>query len=223
MGAERGRRSGDSPRGRRTDAAIFLEELEDPSAPGGVDCDGAVEAAEAADFTEFEIRESTRDGKPTVRMSPDLPVCEECLAELFDSRDRRYQYPYINCTNCGPRYTVMRSLPYDRPNTTMAAWPLDAFCAGEYDDPAEPALSCAAGGVPGVRAALLFSRCAQAEGETVRGDADSGESGGAAFAGWSDSGGERAGRLSPGLRRAKCGSGFGDARRESIAKKNRSR
>jgi hydrogenase maturation protein HypF len=70
-----------------------------------------------------------------VRISPDLPVCGDCLAELFDRADPRYLYPYINCTNCGPRYTVIEALPYDRPNTTMKHWPMYALCAGQYGDP----------------------------------------------------------------------------------------
>lgn len=95
-----------------------------------------VEPAEPGGFREFTIRPSRRDGSPTARISPDLPVCDECLRELFDPRDRRYHYPYINCTNCGPRYTIVRALPYDRPNTTMAGWPMDDPCAAEYHDPA---------------------------------------------------------------------------------------
>ena len=94
-----------------------------------------VRAAEPAGFTEFTIRESRRTGRPTVRISPDLPVCENCLAELRHPRDPRYGYPYINCTECGPRYTVIEKLPYDRPNTTMKYWPMDALCAGQYHDP----------------------------------------------------------------------------------------
>ena len=84
----------------------------------------------------FSIRESVRREQPTVRISPDLPVCESCLAELFDPGDRRFLYPYINCTNCGPRYTVILGLPYDRPRTTMRQWALDDYCASEYHDPA---------------------------------------------------------------------------------------
>ena len=84
---------------------------------------------------EFAIRESQRAGPPSVRISPDLPVCDACLAECFDPADPRYLYPYINCTNCGPRFTVIESLPYDRSRTTMRYWPLDAFCANQYDDP----------------------------------------------------------------------------------------
>jgi len=91
---------------------------------------------EPAGFSDFSIRESERRDRPTVRISPDLPVCPECLAELFDANDRRYRYPYINCTNCGPRYTVILALPYDRPNTTMKTWPLDSYCSAEYHDPA---------------------------------------------------------------------------------------
>ena len=84
---------------------------------------------------EFTIRDSQRQEHPTVHISPDLPACEDCLKELFDPRDPRYLYPYINCTNCGPRYTIVLDLPYDRSSTTMKAWQFDDFCAVEYHDP----------------------------------------------------------------------------------------
>jgi hydrogenase maturation protein HypF len=89
-----------------------------------------------AGFEAFEIRESTGGEAPTVRISPDLPVCEDCLGELFDPADRRYGYPYITCTNCGPRYSIILGLPYDRPFTTMREWPMCEQCAAEYHDPA---------------------------------------------------------------------------------------
>jgi hydrogenase maturation protein HypF len=95
-----------------------------------------VHAADPVGLTEFTIRESKNREHLTVRISPDLPVCDDCLKELFDSANPRYQYPYINCTNCGPRYSVVVALPYDRPNTIMKPWPLDAFCEKEYRDPA---------------------------------------------------------------------------------------
>ena len=85
---------------------------------------------------EFSIHESERHAHPTTRISPELAVCDDCLRELFDPRDRRHLYPYINCTNCGPRYTVVLGLPYDRPRTTMRDWPLDDYCLREYHDPA---------------------------------------------------------------------------------------
>jgi hydrogenase maturation protein HypF len=94
------------------------------------------ESVEPRGFHDFVIKESERKDRPTVRISPDLPVCQDCLRELEQIGDRRYQYPYINCTNCGPRYTVILSLPYDRPNTTMKSWPLDEYCDQEYHDPA---------------------------------------------------------------------------------------
>lgn len=87
------------------------------------------------DAATFEIRPSTRADAPTVRVSADLPVCEACLRELFDVTDRRYHYPYINCTNCGPRYSIVLALPYDRAQTTMREWPMCARCRAEYEDP----------------------------------------------------------------------------------------
>ncbi len=87
-------------------------------------------------FHNFFIKESERKDRPTVRISPDLPVCDDCLRELHDPANRRFAYPYINCTNCGPRYTVILALPYDRPNTTMKRWPFDDYCDAEYHDPA---------------------------------------------------------------------------------------
>ena len=115
----------------------FLQEMKSHPPQAAQIADVRVETAEPAGCTEFAIRESASERPPTVRISPDLPVCEQCLQELFDPDDRRCHYPYINCTNCGPRYSVIRSLPYDRPNTTMAAWPLDARCAADYLNPAD--------------------------------------------------------------------------------------
>ena len=87
-------------------------------------------------LTDFAIRNSERNGKPTTRISADLPVCDRCLRELFDERDPRFHYPYINCTECGPRYSIIREIPYDRKSTTMAGWQMDTLCAGEYNDAA---------------------------------------------------------------------------------------
>jgi hydrogenase maturation protein HypF len=113
----------------------FLEQLKKEPPPAAAISFLEVQLVEPRGFAEFTIRTSAGDDQPTTRISPDLPVCEDCLRELFNPKDRRYNYPYINCTNCGPRYSVVRSLPYDRANTTMAAWPLDNYCESEYGDP----------------------------------------------------------------------------------------
>ena len=93
--------------------------------------------AEVQGFDDFSIRESTRRNRPTVRISPDLPVCEACLRELFGLADRRYRYPYINCTHCGPRYSIILGLPYDRLQTTMKDWTMCPDCTREYHDPTD--------------------------------------------------------------------------------------
>jgi hydrogenase maturation protein HypF len=147
---------------------IFIEELKSQPPPAATIVNVRVVPTEAAGFTEFIILASRRASKPTVRVSPDLPVCEDCLRELFDARDRRHHYPYINCTNCGPRYTVIRSLPYDRANTTMAQWPLDTYCAKEYDDPANRRFHAQPVACPACGPHYFF----QSSEEIVRGDAD---------------------------------------------------
>lgn len=87
-------------------------------------------------FEDFSIRFSQDDDvSQTTLVSPDLATCDECVDELFDSHDRRYRYPFINCTNCGPRFTIMSSLPYDRPATSMAAFTMCSECQSEYENP----------------------------------------------------------------------------------------
>ena len=85
----------------------------------------------------FRIEESREGLRRQALVSPDVATCEECLAELLDPTDRRYRYPFINCTNCGPRFTITRSVPYDRPTTTMAGFTMCPDCQAEYDDPAD--------------------------------------------------------------------------------------
>jgi hydrogenase maturation protein HypF len=86
-------------------------------------------------FTGFEIRESDDRGSKTAFVLPDIATCADCIADVFDPSDRRYRYPFTNCTNCGPRYSIIKSLPYDRPNTTMRSFNMCSECRSEYDDP----------------------------------------------------------------------------------------
>ena len=85
----------------------------------------------------FRIIESTAQGAPAVAVPVDVATCEDCLRELFDPADRRFGYPFINCTNCGPRYTIIQSIPYDRAATTMSMFPMCKDCRREYEDPAD--------------------------------------------------------------------------------------
>jgi len=88
-----------------------------------------------AGYTSFEIRPSDTAGSKTALVMPDLALCEDCLRELFHPADRRYRYPFINCTNCGPRFSIITALPYDRPNTTMREFTMCPACRHEYEDP----------------------------------------------------------------------------------------
>ena len=86
--------------------------------------------------TGFTILESA-EGSGRTLIAPDIATCDDCLTELRDPGNRRYRHPFISCTNCGPRFTIITALPYDRPATTMAPLPLCPACAREYRDPAD--------------------------------------------------------------------------------------
>ena len=87
-------------------------------------------------YQAFEIRPSETGGDKTALVMPDIATCRDCLREIFDSRNRRHRYPFTNCTNCGPRFTIITALPYDRANTTMAGFAMCPACRAEYEDPA---------------------------------------------------------------------------------------
>ncbi len=90
-----------------------------------------------AGYADFEIRESERPEERFVPISPELATCTECLSELFNPEDRRYRYPFINCTNCGPRFTIVKDIPYDRKFTTMSVFQMCEKCNAEYHYPAD--------------------------------------------------------------------------------------
>lgn len=93
------------------------------------------EAITASTTERFEIRSSAESGEPEIHVPPDQFLCDDCIAEMSDPDERRHRYPFINCTQCGPRYTIIRALPYDRPNTTLRDFPLCPACHAEYTDP----------------------------------------------------------------------------------------
>ncbi len=86
-------------------------------------------------FKDFSIISTKEEGKRTVRIPPDVSICKACEAELFDPNDRRYGYPFITCTHCGVRYSIIKELPYDRINTSMSDFKMCKACEEEYTDP----------------------------------------------------------------------------------------
>jgi len=138
---------------------------------------------DTADGIGFRIVESQTAHGATTPIPPDIAVCDDCVAELFDPADRRYRHPFVTCTNCGPRFTIIRAVPYDRPTTTMSTFAMCARCAAEYHDPANrrfhaqpiacpdcgPSLWFCSGSerVEGPDAALAATQRALAAGEVV--------------------------------------------------------
>jgi hydrogenase maturation protein HypF len=116
---------------------LFLHEIEGGGPPLAVVESVAWRPLAALMEREFRIEESREGVRRQALVSPDVATCEDCLAELSDPSDRRYRYPFINCTNCGPRFTITRSVPYDRATTTMAHFEMCPECQNEYDDPSD--------------------------------------------------------------------------------------
>jgi hydrogenase maturation protein HypF len=117
--------------------ASFLRRIERDAPPAAVVRQVLAEAIPAEPLPGFEILESRGEGTRQVSIPPDLATCDLCLGEVEDARDRRHLYPFTNCTNCGPRYTIARDVPYDRPATTMAPFTMCAACRREYEEPSD--------------------------------------------------------------------------------------
>lgn len=116
--------------------SAFVQELSAHAPPASTIAAIDVTSASPTGLAGFSIRDSVHGARPSARIAPDLPTCDRCLRELFDPQDARFGYPYINCTECGPRYSIILALPYDRDATTMAAWTMDHACASEFHDSA---------------------------------------------------------------------------------------
>jgi hydrogenase maturation protein HypF len=121
--------------GERKNLECFLEDLEQKAPPLACIEDISVSYHPPADYTAFEIRHSiAQEGKYQL-VSPDIATCQACGQEIFDEQNRRYRYPFTNCTNCGPRFTIIEDIPYDRPKTTMRGFKMCPQCQAEYDNP----------------------------------------------------------------------------------------
>jgi hydrogenase maturation protein HypF len=158
--------------GQPTDVARFERRLLDEAPP--MARIAGMESTEVGTTGErqFRIVESGRGGRASTFVSPDVAVCDDCLAELFDLTDRRYRYPFINCTNCGPRFTITVRLPYDRPNTTMSGFTMCRACAAEYADPANRRFHAQPVACPACGPRISFSTVTGEVGPVVEGTDD---------------------------------------------------
>ena len=114
---------------------LFVSVLQTDPPPLATIDEFFVSEGESEKFESFEIFHSEKIEGEFIPISPDVSICSDCQNELFDRQDHRYRYPFINCTNCGPRLTIIKDIPYDRPFTTMAEFPLCPVCKAEYEDP----------------------------------------------------------------------------------------
>jgi len=123
--------------GTETAVAAFVAALRDEVPPLARIESLAARPVAPSGYARFEIRRSESQAGAYQLISPDIATCPDCVRELFDPNARRYRYPFINCTNCGPRFTIIRDIPYDRPNTTMERFPLCERCRAEYENPGD--------------------------------------------------------------------------------------
>ena len=129
----------------------FVRRLDDDRPPRAVVVSRECTMLDPVGFERFEIRASAADEEPSAFVLPDIATCADCLRELFDPGDRRFRYPFINCTNCGPRFSIIEHLPYDRERTSMKAFPMCPACSRGVRGSARSPVSRAAERVPGLR------------------------------------------------------------------------
>lgn len=115
----------------------FFQRLCEESPPDTILESEESDYLEPSTHEDFKIRDSDYSGSPSTIISPDIATCPNCLLEIFDSSNRRYLYPFTNCTHCGPRFSIIESLPYDRQNTSMKQFQMCGACQSEYDDPTD--------------------------------------------------------------------------------------
>jgi hydrogenase maturation protein HypF len=116
---------------------IFLKKIETDSPPLSDITSIDIEILPFANYTRFEIKKSVVDKRYLTFIPPDIAMCKNCRRELYDINDRHYHYPFTNCTNCGPRYSITKTIPYDRKNTTMAKFKMCPDCENEYNNPGD--------------------------------------------------------------------------------------
>lgn len=134
---------GNSPQGVQIEAEgdrgnleRFVDRLDADKPPLAMINNKELKWLDPVGYEEFTVRMSGKDGGKTALVLPDIATCPDCLDDIFDTSNRRYRYPFTNCTNCGPRYSIIKTLPYDRGNTTMRIFPMCKKCREEYEDPA---------------------------------------------------------------------------------------
>ncbi|OGN99940.1 MAG: carbamoyltransferase HypF [Chloroflexi bacterium RBG_13_51_52] len=121
--------------GNKQDIEFFINDLREQAPPMSYIEEIEVTAGRPEDYAKFEIRPSVPEAGKYQLISPDIATCPDCLREIFSPSDRRYRYPFTNCTNCGPRFTIINDIPYDRPNTTMKSFQMCPECQKEYNNP----------------------------------------------------------------------------------------